>query len=221
MNSASVLNEPDPPEGRLPGLLTIAAVILWFGAALLAADADFFRRWGGLGPLSAVQCAIVLPVVGFWILWGIAPAVRREVADYDLVLLSALQCTRILGSGHLLWWSFGLMTGTFAFPVAIGNLIVTILAVATTVQVARRSPHHRRWLLWLTILGTAEFLMTIGLAIAGAMGTSAGFDPAVNPAGLADFRQLPLSVFPTFLIPFFLVLHSVTLARLRADWTHP
>lgn len=211
------MNVTRDAEGRLPGILTISLVLLWFAGAVLAADADLFRTWRGLGPLSAVQWAIVLPVLVFWTAHILVPPFRRAVGELDLVFLSAIQCTRILGTGHLLWWSFGLMAGGFAFPVGVGNFIVTVLAVVTTVAVARRSPGHRRWLWILTIVGTAEFLMTIGLAVGGMMATSASFDPPVNAAGLADFRLLPLSIFPTFLIPFFLVIHSATFARLAAE----
>lgn len=207
-------SRPSVAPGRLPGAASLTVVGLWFSAALAAAHADVFTTWGGLGPLSAVQTAIVLPVAVFWAAWAGLASVRRWVAELDLVFLSAIQCTRILGTGHLLWWGFGLMTGRFAFPVALGNFAVTVLAVITTVRVARRSAEYRRWLWGLTLLGTAEFLMTIGLAVAGMMAIPASFDPPVNPAGLADFRRLPLSVFPTFLIPFFLVVHSATFARL-------
>lgn len=205
---------PVPAPGRLPAVASVTVVAAWFAGAVAAAHAGLFVRWAGFGPLSAVQWAIMLPVVAFWVAWGILEPVRRRVAELDLVFLSAIQCTRILGTGHLLWWGLGLMTGRFAFPVALGNLAVTVLALATTVRVARRSAGYRRWLLALTAVGTAEFLMTIALAVGGAMAVPAPFDPPPNPAGLADFRQLPLAVFPTFMIPFFLVIHSATFARL-------
>ncbi len=190
-------------------------VAAWFVAVVTLTRDGFFRSWGGIGPVGAIQVAIFLPptvIVGA-ALW-VGP-VRRWVADLDLLFLAALQIIRVLGAAHLVYWGAGIMSGSFALPVGIGNLLVTAMAVTAVMRLGRGRPDGRAWLRGVTYLGIAEFLMTIALAMFGFFAQPTTFDPPVSPAGYMGFRVLPLSIFPTFLIPLFLTLHGLTLLRLR------
>ena len=200
---------------RLPGPLALAVAAGWFALAVGLARSGFFRTWAGLGPLSAVQVAIVAPPTAFGVAYAALPSLRAWTRALDPTFLTAVQVLRILGSAHLVYWGAGIMAGVFALCVGTGNLLVAGLALYTVPRVARRDPGWRTRLLAVTILGIAEFLMTIGLAVAGLFAAPTPWDPPVSPAGLMPFTRLPLSVFPTYLIPLFLTIHVATLLRLR------
>ena len=200
-------------------LVPAATTASWFYLMVRAARSGAFLSWPGLGPLSAVQVAIVAPVVLFTALAIASSSVRTWTGTLDSSFLTGFQALRILGTGHLVSWGAGIMAGSFALPVGLGNLAIAAIALAILPRVAGRRSGWRRALWVLTLLGMAEFGMTIALAILGFFGAPTRFDPPVSAAGYMHFTELPLSIFPTFLIPFFLVVHVITLFHLRE--AHP
>ncbi|MCA8959108.1 MAG: hypothetical protein KDC38_01290 [Planctomycetes bacterium] len=202
-------------HGRVWGWVSGAIVVGWFIASLQLGRAEFFRTGSGIGPLGPIQVAIFGPIGVFVLSYLAIPSFRSFVDGLDVVGLAAVQVLRILGAAHLVSWGYGLMAGTFALSVGIGNSIVALVALSTVKRVATRAPHWRAWLLGLTLLGMVEFGMTIALAMLGRFATPTPFDPPRHALGYIDFRVPPLSIFPTFLIPLFSVIHCATLARLR------
>jgi len=179
---------------------TIAAT--WFAFICFAGQRALWAEWPSLGPIGPIQLAIVLPPlcgVCAFVSWG---AFRRWVLELDPVALIALQCMRSLGASHLVSWALGLIGGGFAWPVGVGNLLVAMVAVRATCAVAGRTPTARRWIVATSIFGLAEFAMTVALAMAGFFTRPFSLDPPVAAGGYARIVELPISIFPTFLIPF-------------------
>lgn len=56
--------------------------------------------------------------------------------------LVGIQAFRIVGGSFLLLWSDGLMTGLFAIPVGLGDLLIGVSAVFLSVMIARDSIAH-------------------------------------------------------------------------------
>ncbi|MEZ4415775.1 MAG: carboxypeptidase-like regulatory domain-containing protein [Gemmatimonadota bacterium] len=200
--------------GALPGLGGLVVVGGWFALTLWMASAGVFVWGRGVGPLGPVQVAIFLPLLIWSAAYALSPALRAWVQRLDVTFLSAVQVLRILGAAHLVSWGAGIMAGTFALSVGIGNLLVALLALVTTYRVAHRLRGWRTWLTALTVMGMTEFSMTIALAVLGRFATPTPFDPPMRAGGYLDFRVPPLSIFPTYLIPLFLTVHLITLARL-------
>lgn len=202
---------------RMPGWVSLVFVLGW--AALVAA----ITHTGGLasgariGPLSPLQTAMAAPLFLFWVAYFILPSLQTWVRSLDIVVLVALQIMRVLGAAHLLSWGYGLMAGGFALPVAIGNFVVAILAIWALHRTIHRLPRWRAAVMALSIIGLAEFLMTFILAITGFLGVAFAIDPPIATTGYASVVRLPLSIYPSYLIPLFTLIHFVTLLRLAAS----
>jgi hypothetical protein len=192
-----------------------AVVGVWFAAMVKLAASGFFRTWPGLGPLSSVQVAIATPPLVIAAAGTLVGPLRAWIRGLDLHFLAGVQVLRILGAAHLVSWGAGIMAGSFALPVGLGNTVVAGLALKAVVTLGRDRSAGRRWLWVLTIVGALEFFMTIALAVTGFFPRPTAWDPPVRIEGYMHFVDLPLSVFPTFLIPLFLSIHVVTALRLR------
>lgn len=185
---------------------------------MIAAGADeSWGRWKGIGPLSSIQLSIVVPPVVFVGCVIASARVRAWLRELDLARLLQWQVLRVLGASHLVSWGLGRIGGGFALPVGLGNLAISLLAAHATLLAARQAPHHRRWAFAVSVLGLAEFAMTIALAISGAFARPWAFDPPLSSDGYASIRALPISLFPTLLIPLFSTLHLAVLAKLRLE----
>ncbi len=205
----------------IAGVGIAGLVVAWFVTVVVLTGDGFFRSWGGIGPLSSVQVAIVVPPTLTLLAGAYLAPMRAFVRRADPLLLAAFQCLRVLGAAHLVYWGAGIMAGSFALPVGLGNLVVAGLAVTAVVRLGHQAPDGRRWLWVVTLVGTAEFLMTIALAVFGFFAAPTRLDPTPSPAGYMSFLDLPLAVFPTFLIPLFLSVHAITALRLTAPENHP
>lgn len=185
---------------------------------MIAAGASgSWARWMGVGPLTAIQLSIVLPPAAFACLVSWSASVRVWLRETDLARLLQWQVLRVLGASHLVSWGLGRIGGGFALPVGLGNLAISLLATHATLLAARLGPNHRRWALAVSLLGLAEFALTVALAVSGAFTRRWAFDPPVSSDGYASIRALPISLFPTLLIPLFSTLHLAVLFKLRLD----
>jgi hypothetical protein len=216
MTHVAVREEPLPPAaGRRPGLGAWGVAVAWLALMVWVGRSGLLRTWGGFGPLSALQVSILLPIVLALVAARFSRGFVEWAESLDPVFLTALQAVRILGTSHLFTLGYGLMAGGFAIPVGLGNLAVALLALYTVPLVATRAPNWRARVRLLTWLGLAEFGMTIVLAILGFLAVASPLDPPMLGERYASVARLPLSLFPTYLIPLFSVVHIITLVRLR------
>jgi hypothetical protein len=190
------------------------AFAAWFIIVLtLGADRFFASGPGALG-LSRVQLAIISPLIVFWLAYHWVPPFSDFVRTADLVSLTSLQVARVLALSHVVSWGYGLMAGVFALTVASGNFVVFLTAMYAIPAVARNTGNWRTRVLAMSLVGLAEFAMTIALAVLGLFSTPTSFDPPINPAGYVSFATPPLSIFPTYLIPAMTIIHFITLLAL-------
>src|SRR5207253_2863913 len=120
----------------------------------------------------------------------------------------------VVGGMFLVLMSFGLLPGTFAWPAGIGDLIVGAYAPFVVLAISRRLPGWQRQVLVLNVLGLLDFVGAIG------GGVLSGRSPIGILRGevTTDIMQaLPLSMIPTFAVPFWIVLHIISLVKLRKE----
>jgi hypothetical protein len=138
--------------------------------------------------------------------------VRTLSLSLDLRLLTAMQAWRVVGAMFLVLMSFGLLPGTFAWPAGIGDLIVGAYAPFVVLAISRRTPGWHTHVVLLNVLGLLDFVGAIG------GGVLSGRSPIGILRGdvTTDMMQeLPLSMIPTFAVPFWIVLHIISLIKLR------
>lgn len=213
-SSAFDVRESSTGPGGVPGPVAYGIVLVWFAAMVWVGTSGVLRTLPSLGPLSPLQVAILLPVALFAVAARWNARVRERVLALDTTWLVGVQVLRVLGCSHLVTWGLGLMAGGFALPVALGNLVVSLFALSILPGVSARRAAWERRVRVLSFVGLGEFAMTIGLAIAGFLSLATPLDPPMALAGFAAIWRPPISLFPTFLIPLFSIIHVATLIRI-------
>jgi hypothetical protein len=133
--------------------------------------------------------------------------------------LASVEVARNVGVIFLLLHSQGDLPGLFAYPAAWGDIAIGTTAFAVTAIVAWRYDRlleqgtlwRRVFIAW-NVLGIADMVMAISLGLIQFPGALQLVDS--NPPTTL-FGELPLLLFPTFLVPFAAALHFVMLDAIR------
>ncbi|MEV4625909.1 hypothetical protein AB0J90_06430 [Micromonospora sp. NPDC049523] len=202
-----------PSSVRSRGTLLLVVVgAVWLTLAGLAAWAGLIVRDPDEPPLR-IGLAAGLPVV----LVGSALLVRRFrawVETLDLTVLINLQCWRVAGFAFLALYAQDLLPASFAVPAGYGDIVVGLAAPFVAIHVLRRGRAARPVFLGFTFFGIADFVVAIGMGIVNGIGAREALpDGTLTTPPMAE---LPLSLIPTFAVPFLLVLHLLSLVRFRA-----
>ena len=194
---------------RRPMLWLIVAA--WASVALLLGDRGVFWNDPDEPPL-ALLIAVLGPVILFVVAYTISARVRTLSLGLDLRLLTAIQAWRVIGGMFLVLMSLGLLPGVFAWPAGIGDLVVGVYAPFVVLAITRRSRGWQGHVVWLNVLGLLDFVGAIG---GGVLGGNSPVGLLRGPVTTDIMLQLPLSMIPTFAVPFWIVLHTISLLQLR------
>jgi hypothetical protein len=179
------------------------AIVWW-----LAVDGAFRPRPGA----PALPIAIFLPV-----LVGLPLLLRstRIGALLDAIPASwlvGLQVYRVFGGIFLVAWSRGAMSGTFALPAGLGDVLVGLLALPVAYLLYAGAPAARWVAIAWNVLGLVDFAIAIGIGILSAPGPLQFIIPDRPNAQLGTF---PTVMIPAFAVPSSILLHVLSLRQLR------
>jgi hypothetical protein len=200
-----------PPPTELAQRLALAAVAgTWIGFAASVAGA------GGLANPAAIPILFVTPIATVVALASFSPAVRESLLAIPMPVLVGLNAIRILGAFFLVLAAAGRLGGPFPQSAGWGDIITGIFAIPLALAAARGSPNRR-------LIGAWNLFGMLDLIVAVALGTmSANGSPLriiLAGAGSGAVYSLPWSLIPTVLVPFFLIVHGIIFAQLRARMT--
>ena len=206
------LSQVQPVRPRSSAPLVLVGVV-WLVVAYLAGLAGAFAP-SGTEPPVGIGLAVALPVV----LVGVALLVSRRFRSWaeslDLALLTGLQAWRMGGFVFLVLYATGSLPGSFALPAGLGDLAVALSAPFVAGYLAsHRGRSARRCYLGWTLFGIVDLLAAVTLGVLNAAGPSGILSDGVVTTD--QVTHLPLSLIPTFGVPFLLVVHLLSLARLR------
>lgn len=208
----STVGDDNLPQGRvLPGWRAAVVLAAWLALVWAGLEAGVFWPAADRAPI-VLLAAIVGPPALFVAVYLASPAFRTFVLSLDLRLLTAIQCWRVVGGTFIALQAHALLPGLFAYPAGYGDLLVGALALLALMALLRRTPGWRSLVLGLNFLGLADFVGAVGtglLASSGPLGLLAG------EVGTAALQQFPLSIVPTFCVPFWIVIHLASLLQLR------
>ncbi len=170
-------------------------VAIWAGISLALNIIDVFEP-----NLIAFLISVIGPPILFAFAYRLLQKVRTLSLSLDLRLLTAFQAWRLIGVMFLVLLSLGLLPGTFAWPAGIGDVIVGAYAPFVVVAISRQAPGWHKHAVLLNILGLLDFVGAIGGGVL---------------SGGGILLELPLSMIPTFAVPFWIVLHMISLIKLR------
>ena len=184
-------------------------VTAWLALVWWLAVAGAFRPHPGL---PALPIAIFLPVlVALPLLLG-SKRIGALLDATPAAWLIGLQVYRIFGGIFLVSWSRGTVSGIFALPAGIGDVLVGILALPVAYLLAAGQPGARRRAIAWNLLGLFDFAIAIGIGILTAPGPLQLIVPDRPNAALGTF---PTVMIPAFAVPSSILLHALSLRQLR------
>jgi len=188
------------------------AVLFVWGAAIFYLGQKGIFDSPPSEPPATVMIAVLLPSILFLSVYAVSAPMRRWVEGLDLSEIFAMQAWRIIGFAFLVVWGLGELPAFFALPAGIGDMAVGMAAPAVALAVERRTRGWRIGAYGLIAAGMADFIIAFSTGILSRPGAPFDFDGAV-PSTLLGMP--PLGLFPTFIVPAFLILHVIALIKLR------
>lgn len=121
--------------------------------------------------------------------------------------LVGLQIFRLIGGFFILEMFRGLIPGSFAWPAGIGDIITGLLALYIFIRF--KNP-PRKWLILLIIVGVVDFISAFFFGFTSLEGPlqlfAVGFDNQTN--------LFPTGLIPFFLVPYAIAYHAISLINL-------
>jgi len=185
-------------------------VLAWLLFVLAAGLAGAFES-GPTRPPLAVLLAVAGPPLIFAAVYRASRRFRDFVLALDLRLLTAVQSWRVVGVMFLVFYSYGLLPGLFAWPAGTGDLAVGLAAPFVLLAILRQRPTWRRQVVWLNIAGILDFVGAVGT---GALSSNSSMALVAYSATHVSLGSLPLSLIPTFAVPLWTICHIVSLLQL-------
>jgi len=179
------------------------AIVWW-----LAVDGAFRPRPGA----PALPIAIFLPVLAALPFLLRSRHVGSVLDATPASWLVGIQAYRVFGGIFLVAWSRGAMSGTFAVPAGVGDVLVGVLALPVAYLLHVGAPGARRLAIAWNILGLLDFAIAIGIGILSAPGPLQVIVPDQPNAQLGTF---PTVMIPAFAVPSSILLHVLSLRQLR------
>ncbi|HLZ02454.1 MAG TPA: hypothetical protein VKR55_09925 [Bradyrhizobium sp.] len=200
------------PEARQATWLTVAGVLItWLVAVWLLAGVGAFEP--GM-PIPLLPPAIVLPLIIGFVALRSADRIRAAIDAVPSSWLVGLQVYRVFGGVFVVFWALGALPGAWALPAGLGDLAVGILALPAAVAVASGTQSGRAVGVAWNLLGIADVVSAVTLGALTAPG------PLQLQALAPDHSNLvvgayPIALTPAFVVPLSLILHGLSLRRLR------
>ena len=188
--------------------LTFAILIVWFLLAVAGSLLGVFDSEPR--PPLPLGLAAVIPVTLFAFCYLTLARFQEFVMSLDLRILTVAQTWRVGGIVFLILYQHGALPGVFAIPAWWGDIAIGITAPVVAWYWKRPFP-SKTFIVW-NVLGSLDLVMAVSLGVlasATPMGVLAG-DVTTRLMG-----QFPLSLIPTLFVPLLLILHLISLSRVR------
>ncbi|HEY6376871.1 MAG TPA: hypothetical protein VIX90_15225 [Edaphobacter sp.] len=189
------------------GRLTVGLIAAWFVLSLMASAFHMFSTSPDKPPLPLL-IAVVVPITVFWVWYRTSTSFKAYVLSLNPRTLTIIHSWRIAGFVFLVLYTYGILPGVFALPAGWGD--IAIGATALLVGMRLSNPRHKRSFIAWQLLGVTDLVAAITL------GAAARFiEPQAGLNGIttSPMTVLPLSLIPTFAVPFLLILHMICIAQ--------
>jgi hypothetical protein len=119
-------------------------------------------------------------------------------------ILVAAQAWRIIGFAFLWGVSMGILHPAFGIPAGVGDILVGVTAIPFAYFLKKGYSWSKYALVVWTVLGIADLVMAVSLGTITA-----------SEFGISTMNTFPWVLVPTVGVPLALILHGITLYRLR------
>ena len=189
-----------------------AILLAWFAAAYVI-GAERLLPSEGPALIAPITITAVVPVAVFLAIYAVSSRVRGFVLSQDIRTLTMLQHWRVIGFAFLPLTFFGVLPGLFAWPAGLGDVAIGLAAAFVVARIGRDAD-------WAASAGLVRYhllgLLDFAVAIVTA-GLSAGAFPSLIASGVtsAPLEVWPLNLFPSFIVPIFIILHLSVLLKVH------
>lgn len=213
MQKAALSRAVDPHDGKRALIATSIFLGVWYAADLYFAFRGYFAYNSGL-PAPIAGVAVLLPVVVGAIAAVLWAPLRSVIAAIPHENIIRIQVFRVIGYSFLVLMYRGLLPPQFALPAGIGDVFIGIDALIVAQLYARGSRRAPAiGLLW-NALGVLDLVIAISIGTLGSTSPIRLFN-LTPPTDL--MTMLPMVMIPAFAVPFYFILHIVSIRRCLAE----
>ena len=127
-------------------------------------------------------------------------------------LLTALQGWRVIGAVFIVLYFHGMLPGLFAWPAGAGDVAVGLAAPFAVLAMVTGAPGWRRGVLALNVAGLVDFAVALS---SGLLTSPTSFGILAGDIDTSIVMTIPLGLIPAFGVPFFILMHLISLIQLR------
>jgi hypothetical protein len=197
------------PGATNPAGLAAAALVGWLGIVLALGSAHaFLARSQGI-PWIALGVGAPI-VVGFFAFF-LSPLVRRIVDSIPQAWLLAVQFPRLVGAIFLVLLAEHRLPAVFARPAGWGDVLIGVAALPVAAAYLTGRSWSRTLAVAFNLLGIADLVVAIGT---GFLASPSPFRLFFSQPSTSLMTVLPLVLIPTFLVPFWILVHAASLRAL-------
>ena len=190
------------PDSQVPGRFVwlVVGPIIWFCLAYAVGAAGTLRSV----PAQTIPVIVaLLTVIVLLSCWRV-PTARSVVMSLDFRYILGFHLIRFVAALFLLIEAGnGKLAAAFAYPAAIGDMVVALFALLLLGIVTR--PSGRLLLVIWNTAGLVDILFVVSSALRVGLRDWTGMIP---------LRELPLSLLPTFVVPLIIASHIIIFVRL-------
>jgi hypothetical protein len=200
----------DETSSKSIKLITYGALAAWFGFALITSINGGFAGAPHKPPL-ALGLTLGLPMFAFLSAYFSSHRFRVFAHSLDLRLITGLHAWRIVAIDFLILSAREQLPAAFAVPAGLGDIATGIGALVFVYLMSKRMNVSRKWFVAWNLFGLLDLITAVSLGILHSDSTFGILrGTGISTALMAEF---PRALIPTFLVPLFMLLHLLGLAR--------
>ena len=209
--------QTNPQSAGGPRLVVASVLAVWLVAVVVLGASGALGSPPGKPPLP-IGIGFAAPLVLFFVALRLSRSFREFVLSADLRLLTGIQAWRFAGLAMVALYAHKVLPGGFALPAGLGDMAIGLTAPWVAAALTRQPGFATtgRFRLW-NALGMLDLVAAV---IDGAINAvqATGAPGQINTGPMA---QLPLVLFPVYLVPLFFMLHVAALLQSAAAAEKP
>ena len=198
--------------GRTQKSILVALLLVQFVIAYVLGTGHWLTN-DSLWIIPPIGFSAFVPVTLFVVAYALSTRFRLFVLAQDIRTITMTQHWRVIGLGFLLLYAHHVLPGFFAWPAGVGDVVVGLSTILVIGRMDRDAGYVTTpGFTWFHYTGLADFAVAVVTA-----GLAAGAFPGLTPDGVttAAIDVWPLNIFPSFLVPAFIILHLTALLKVR------
>jgi len=189
-----------------------AVLIVWFGfASVIGVGEMLANTHSSIFPPVAIT--VVIPVTLFLAFYAISNRFRQLILSQDIKVLTMMQLWRVIGFAFLPLYAYGVLPGLFAWVAGVGDVAIGLFAILVVSRLYQNPDYvMSKGFRWFHYFGMLDFVAALATAA-----LSSGAVPALVFNGVTSGAMdvWPLNLFPSFIVPCFIIMHLCVLLQVR------